>query len=165
MIDTNTSKPILVALGFVVAVGVIGSVFSPVNIVSILGFCSVVVVSLLGMIKANETSEKVGEVKTDLAKSNELHGSELTKIKETGEKVHTLVNSNMGVQLRLNATLSRRVADLTTDYEEKRLATKAAELAESLLTEHEGKQAIVDRKEEKETKPEDKSSWHFMNPS
>lgn len=143
----SSNKPILIALGFVVATGVVGSVLSPSNVVSILGFCGVVTVSLLGLIKANDTSDKVAEVKVDLARSSQNTGEKLDNIEKTGEKVHTLVNSNMGVQLKLNASLSRQVANLTSDPKAKAEATKAAELAESLLSEHEKKQAVVDNKE------------------
>ena len=151
----NTTKSILVALGFVVATGVIGSVVSPVNIVSILGFCSVVVVSLLGMIKANETSDKVAEVKVDLAKTSEDQAVKLDKIEETGDKVHTLVNSNMGVQLKLTSVAMARIAELTKDP----MDIRAADLARSLLHEHEKKQAVVDGKE---NKPEDPKTWDFL---
>jgi hypothetical protein len=56
------------------------------------------------------------------------------------DKTHTLVNSNMGVQLKLNALVSRRLADLTRDPAD----ITAAELAERLYHEHQGKQAVVD---------------------
>jgi len=141
----SSNKPILIALGFVVATGVIGSVFSPQNIVSILGFCGVVTVSLLGLVKSNETSVKVEEVKVDLAKNNEAQAEKLIKIEETGEKVHTLVNSNMGVQLKLSAELSRWKADQTNDPQ----FEADAKLAESRLREHEAKQALVDKKEDR----------------
>lgn len=145
----NTSnKPILISLGFVVAVAVLGCVFSPMNTVSILGFCGVVTVSLLGMVKANETSDKVAdaadkvaEVKVDLAKTSAITEKKLDKIEETGEKVHTLVNSNMGVQLKLNAALASRIAEMTKDPED----IKAAALAQTLLHEHEAKQTLVDQ--------------------
>jgi hypothetical protein len=143
----NSNKPILLALGFVVATGVIGSVLSPVNVIQILGFCGFITVALVGLVKANDTADKVAEVKVDLARSSEAQVEKLTKIEETGEKVHTLVNSNMGVQLRLNVALSRQVASLTINPEEKMAAIKAAKLAEALLHEHEAKQGIVDRKD------------------
>jgi len=141
----SSNKPILIALGFVVATGVIGSVFSPQNIVSILGFCGVVTVSLLGLVKSNETSVKVEEVKVDLAKNNEAQAEKLIKIEETGEKVHTLVNSNMGVQLTLTSVALERVASLTNDPQD----IKAAEQAKQLLYAHEKKQATVDKKEDR----------------
>lgn len=59
------------------------------------------------------------------------------------DAVHTLVNSNMGVQLRVGAVALRRVAELTKHPDDR----AAAELAEKLLAEHETKQAKVDSRE------------------
>jgi hypothetical protein len=143
----NFNKSLLLALGFIVATGVVGSILSPSNTIQILGFCGIASVGLLGMIKADTVAEKVEQVRVDQVKTNEVQVGKLTKIEETGEKVHTLVNSNMGVQLRLNAALSRQVANLTINPEEKEAAIRAAELAESLLHEHEIKQTVVDRKD------------------
>lgn len=55
-------------------------------------------------------------------------------------KTHTLVNSNMGVQLKLNSVVTRRLATLTNDADD----MAAAALAEKLLGEHEAKQKAVD---------------------
>lgn len=136
----TTNKPILIALGFVVATGVIGSVFSPQNVINILGFCGFITVSLVGLVKAGATAEKVEEVKVDLKKTSKEQSETLSEIKDTGEKVHILVNSNMGIQLRLNAVQSRRLADITKNPDD----IKAAALAQSMLEEHEKKQAVVD---------------------
>lgn len=54
--------------------------------------------------------------------------------------VHTLVNSNMGIQLKLNAVNSRWRADMSQKTED----IKAAFEAEKLLREHDAKQATVD---------------------
>lgn len=54
--------------------------------------------------------------------------------------VHTLVNSNMGIQLALNAANARWRADKENRPED----IEAAEKAEALLREHETKQAQVD---------------------
>lgn len=136
----TTNKPILIALGFVVATGVIGSVLSPQNVINILGFCGFITVSLVGLVKAGATAEKVEEVKVDLKKTSKEQSETLSEIKDTGEKVHILVNSNMGIQLRLNAVQSRRLADITKNPDD----IKAAALAQSMLEEHEKKQAVVD---------------------
>ncbi len=50
-------------------------------------------------------------------------------------QTHTLVNSNMAVQLRLHATTARRLANLTNDV----VDMETAHLAESLAKEHDGK--------------------------
>lgn len=67
----------------------------------------------------------------------------LSQVVKTGEATHILVNSNFGTQLKLNAVLSRRLADIT----EKQIDIEAAETAERLLRDHEAKQSIVDIKE------------------
>lgn len=56
------------------------------------------------------------------------------------ETVHKLVNSQMGIQLALNAANSRWRADMS----KKKADIKAANEAEDLLREHERKQAKVD---------------------
>lgn len=55
--------------------------------------------------------------------------------------IHTLVNSATGVQLKLNAELSRWKAVQTNDPDH----SIAADKAERLYLEHEEKQAKVDR--------------------
>lgn len=62
---------------------------------------------------------------------------------KTGEKTHTLVNSNFGAQLKLGAELSRWKANQTGKAEH----LEAADIAEKLLQEHEKKQSVVDSKE------------------
>lgn len=57
------------------------------------------------------------------------------------EKTHILVNSNMGVQLKIAAVALRRIAFMTSNLDD----SKAAEIAENLLKEHEVKQSTVDR--------------------
>lgn len=140
--------------------GIIGSAF---------GFLTAVATGIIGvyMVKANQKAEaaavEVEQVKVAAAASDkkvdavadtllrttitasevaEKHDAKLNDIAKTGEKTHTLVNSNMGVQLRLNAVLSRRLADMTKEPAD----IDAANLAEQLLSAHEGKQSIVDTK-------------------
>lgn len=64
----------------------------------------------------------------------------LRTIGKVADKTHTLVNSNMGIQLRLNAGNSQIVAELRGRPED----IQAAKLAEKMLADHEGKQATVD---------------------
>lgn len=73
-----------------------------------------------------------------------LMRSKVAQVEKTGEAVHVLVNSNMGLQLRVSAVALRRVADMTSDTGDAR----AAEMAEQLLAEHEAKQAAVDASEQ-----------------
>jgi len=60
------------------------------------------------------------------------------------EDIHTLVNSNMGVQLRISAGALRRIADLTKDPADVRIADEA----ERLAMDHESKQHTVDVKQD-----------------
>jgi hypothetical protein len=138
----NSNKPILLALGFVVATGVIGSVLSPSNVIQILGFCGIVTVSLVGLVKQNDTADRVAEVKVDLARTSETQGVQLEKIAETSEKTHTLVNSNMGIQLKLGMELSEFKAVTTGKSED----IQASKLARTMYEEHVKKQAVVDGK-------------------
>lgn len=82
-----------------------------------------------------------GAVTVVIAALHERDARKLDRIAETGEKTHTLVNSNMGAQLRLVATTSRRLSQLTNEP----VDIEAAELAEKLLKDHDAKQAVVDR--------------------
>jgi hypothetical protein len=139
----NSNKPILVAIGFVVASGIIGSILSPANVINILGFCSMVTVSMFSLTKLNEASDRVEQVKVDLAATSDSTDRRLGKIAETGEKTHTLVNSNMGVQLKLGMELSEFKAVTTGKAED----IQAAKLARSMYEEHVKKQATVDLRE------------------
>lgn len=66
--------------------------------------------------------------------------AKLDSIASTAEKTHTLVNSQMGYQLKMHATVTRRLAAITGDPADK----EAAGQAEQLLKEHDEKQATVD---------------------
>lgn len=90
--------------------------------------------------KVEEAAAKVATVKTDLARTNEETSRKLDDLARVSADTHTLVNNNMGVQLRLNAAVTRRLADKTGDSED----VKAAELSARMLKEHEDKQRVVD---------------------
>lgn len=68
-------------------------------------------------------------------------GRKLNVIQKTGEATHTLVNSQHGDTLQLNAVVSRRLSAITKLPEDE----QAALLAEKLLREHNAKQTIVDQ--------------------
>lgn len=97
---------------------------------------------IVSAILAYNAAEAARDVKVDLRRTNSEQTEQLTGIAETGEKTHTLVNANMGVQLKLNAVVTQRLATITKDPED----VTAAKLAKQLLVEHEKKQADVDRK-------------------
>lgn len=154
--NSLSQNGILVAIAVTLVVAVGGAVLapSPESVATILGLCAVVITNLIGMLKQDAAAAKqeiaaakidvaaakVDEVKTALIASDKNTAAVLTNIAVTGEKTHTLVNSNMGVQLTISAVALRRVADLTHEPED----VAAAELAERGLAEHISKQAIVD---------------------
>lgn len=70
-------------------------------------------------------------------------GRKLSNIAKTGEKTHTLVNSQMGGVLTLVDELSRWKACREPTPEN----IKAAELAARTLKEHDSKQVVVDSRE------------------
>lgn len=101
---------------------------------------AVQVASSKAVVAANEARAVVMEnTATQNEKLEEIH-KVATEAKKTGEDVHTLVNSNMGTQLRISMVALRRVAELTNHPDDK----AAAELAEKSYHDHQNKQTIVD---------------------
>jgi len=92
----------------------------------------------------------------ELGQHNSLVGaSNAGKIDEAAKvakDTHTLVNSNMGVQLQLNASVTKRLADVTKDPIDKEAALSAARL----YADHLGKQAIVDSRQSADKDPQTK---------
>jgi hypothetical protein len=72
-------------------------------------------------------------------------GKQLTSLSKVTNDTHTLVNSNMGIQLRLNTVALKRIAELTNDPKD----VVAAELADTAYQEHLKKQALVDAEKKK----------------
>src|ERR1051326_998852 len=91
-------------------------------------------------IDRNEVKKATEEVRVKLEETNQETAKALNEIAVTGNNVHTLVNSNMGVQLKISAVALRRVAELTKNKNDE----AAASLAEKSLAEHERKQSMVD---------------------
>jgi hypothetical protein len=87
----------------------------------------------LTLVQSRVAARKVAEVKSDLKISDARTATKL-------DDIHTLVNANMGAQLKISSVALRRVADLTEHPEDE----AAAVVAERLLAEHENKQAVVD---------------------
>lgn len=88
---------------------------------------------------------KTEEVKEILAQTTAVTEDKLTDLQQVSKDTHTLVNSNMGLQLRLHAMVTKRLAAITGNEADE----AAAELAEHMLLEHEAKQAKVDAAMEK----------------
>jgi hypothetical protein len=78
-------------------------------------------------------AQKVEAVKVALEASNRVSSKKL-------DDIHTLVNNNMAIQLKLNAVTLRRMAGLTQEVGD----IEAAAAAEKLYAEHMAKQALVD---------------------
>jgi len=90
---------------------------------------------------------KVEEVKQTLNETTKVSDrkmNELSRVaiesQKTGEAIHVLVNSSMSAQLKISMIALRRIAEMTSNQDDK----AAASLAEKLFHEHEGKQAQVD---------------------
>jgi hypothetical protein len=66
--------------------------------------------------------------------------SQITDIAKVAESTHTLVNSNMGIQLELNMAVTGRLAAITKDP----MDIEAAKLAKDNYLSHQMKQSIVD---------------------
>lgn len=86
------------------------------------------------------TAQKAEEVKATLEVHTAVTDARLSELKSVAHETHTLVNSNMGVQLKLNAAVTRRLAGLTGHADD----LAAADLAEQMYQEHLKKQAQVD---------------------
>jgi hypothetical protein len=104
---------------------------------------------------AKDAAEKVSEVAATAvvaAKSVKDVASNLEasdKKQDTKlDAIHTLVNSNMGAQLKLTAVYAREVANLKKNSPDADAAESLAVEAEKLLAEHEAKQKVVDAKVE-----------------
>lgn len=72
----------------------------------------------------------------------------LNNLETLGKTTHVLVNSNFGVQLKLNAMLSRELANVTL----KKVHEDAAVVSEEAYNRHQVGQSIVDGIEKKEDK-------------
>jgi hypothetical protein len=104
------------------------------------------IVLLLGwMLKRSDsrTAAKVEEVRKTAAETARHADEQSEKILNVSNKVHTLVNSAMGEQLRVTCISARTLANLTGKPEH----LQAAEEADVKLAEHERKQSQVDNAE------------------
>lgn len=111
-------------------------------IISAIGIPKVIDMVLEGYrARARELRDKEIAAKVEAVRVEAKEGSnKLEAIAKVSEATHTLVNSNMGAQLKLTAVATRRLAALTNDQAD----LDAADLADKLLAEHEAKQAVVD---------------------
>lgn len=124
MNDSLPQRAVIGGIVGVVTVTIAGCVLMPGLSVTMVGFGTLVCVSLLGLLQQSHAAKKLDEIQT------------------VNRDTHTLVNSSRGVQLKLNADLSRWKSDQKPDNEE--FAADAI-AAERLYAEHEAQQAKVDK--------------------
>lgn len=92
-------------------------------------------------IAASNAANAASEVKATLAVDTANTTARMESLAKVAKDTHTLVNSNMEVQLNLNRAMARRLAALPNAPAEDIEAAKHAEL---MYQEHVKKQAIVD---------------------
>jgi hypothetical protein len=92
--------------------------------------------------KANRA--KAEEVAATLEEATAATTTKLEEIAKVGVDTHTLVNSNMAIQLKLNVVALGRIKDMTRGEPGNRDDVAAWESAVRLLREHEEKQKVVD---------------------
>lgn len=83
------------------------------------------------------------------------HNTRLNNIASTTNLTHDLVNNNMRIQLALNATVTRRLADMTKGTPDGPVDEKVAAEAFRVLREHDVKQAKADAAVNKVNKERD----------
>lgn len=151
---------ILVAIGVVSTSAIVGASLSRDNAITIIGFGSMICVTLLGLIqqiftakqaanatksteeKLEKAAKKVEEVKETLNTVNTAQTVQLDNIAKVGDATHDLVNSAMATQLKLGMDLSEFKA-VTTKSD---IDIAAAKLAKSKYDDHVKKQGVVDDK-------------------
>lgn len=82
-----------------------------------------------------QAAQAVAEVAAKLEASTSAVDGKLNGLAQVAKDTHTLVNSNMAVQLKLHAGTSRRLAEITHDP----VDIQAADLAEKMVSEHDVK--------------------------
>lgn len=157
VLSSLSRNAVLAALVLIVVAGVVGVIVNHENATQIIGFCSMVCVSLLTLLQQNKNMEKMEVVaakadivaaKTEIAavRVEDVRKALLVTDAKTDAKltaIHGLVNSSMSEVLKLNAITSRRLANMTHSLED----GKAADLAERLSAEHDSKQRLVDKQD------------------
>jgi hypothetical protein len=92
---------------------------------------------------ATHAAEQVVEVATKTEDVRKTLVETDSNVNHKLDTIHTLVNSNMGTQLKISAGLARQLADLTKTES----ALKIAEEYERLVADHDAKQAQVDSRQ------------------
>lgn len=140
MTESMTYSLVLVVVIVVAGVGV---VLQPAQATQVLGFCSLIAVSLLSLLQGTKAARKVEDVAI-AARVSARKVDNLTAVAEHTQTVtnatHVLVNSNMAAQMKIAEVALRRVAELTRHPDD----IAAADLAERTYLEHQKKQVVVD---------------------
>ncbi len=156
-----TQTTILIAIGVDAICGITGASISssPQSATLILGFCGMIATQLFSMLqqaraakkveeatvavqhKVEEVAVKAEEVKASLKQTTADKNARLDAIEKTGLATHTLVNNNMGLQLKLTEIATKELADVTGKPEHIRAAAEASRLYKDHMT----KQAVVDK--------------------
>lgn len=66
-------------------------------------------------IAIQKADQKAAEVKQTVIQTTADQNEKLDAIAKQGEIIHTIVNGKMSIQLKVNAELARKIADLTHD--------------------------------------------------
>lgn len=137
--NTLSKNGLLMAIGLIVALTIIGTFTTDDRITQgqVIGFGSMICVSLLSLLKQINTDEKTEEMKIELVKQTE---SKLVTDKKKAEAVenltkitqdtNTLVNTRTLSQLKITSIQLQRLADLTkepADIEAARIAKEEYE--------------------------------------
>jgi hypothetical protein len=101
---------------------------------------SVAILTLVNLWIAKHQAVKADRVATVAKQVAAQSQSQTEKILVLADKTHTLVNSQYGIALRLILEKALRIAQLSKDPEDEAEVVKARQK----LSEHEGKQSIVD---------------------
>jgi hypothetical protein len=143
----TTGTAILVLLGVVVCVTVLGVAISPSNAANIIGFASITCVSLLALLRQEQSAVEVKQVKQTLAAKTESdaenHAAVNTQLQNLGTVANTtltLVNNKTQRSLQDSVDDKVKLAALTGLPADK---AKLA-IAREALAEHIEQQAIVD---------------------
>lgn len=95
---------------------------------AVIAGCVTIALAWIQSRAASKVAQKVEGVKEDLKAGDAVVAQELVTIRETGEKTHSIVNSERTQMLRFSAILARRVATLSGHADDDTVAKAAEEL-------------------------------------
>jgi hypothetical protein len=113
---------------------------TPESIIALATPLAVIIAAVIQKLDARKARVGTEAVRTTLETASTNADAKMASIEATGDKVHVLVNSRMGMQLKIAALAFRRVADLTKHPSD----VEAWQMSEKLLRDHEAQQRIVD---------------------